>query len=50
MANVRGGEIPLTHAEFDLLATPTVSTVAFAAEGPLPFEIDGESTPGSEAA
>jgi Asp-tRNA(Asn)/Glu-tRNA(Gln) amidotransferase A subunit family amidase len=34
--------------EFDLLATPTVPTVAFPAEGPLPFEIDGQpvETPG----
>ncbi len=33
---------------FDLLATPTVPTVAFPAEGPLPFEIDGHAldTPG----
>ena len=32
----------------DLLATPTVSTVAFGAEGPLPFEVDGlpVDTPG----
>ncbi len=28
-------------AEFDLLATPTLPTVAFAAAGPLPFEVDG---------
>jgi Asp-tRNA(Asn)/Glu-tRNA(Gln) amidotransferase A subunit family amidase len=28
-------------SEFDLLATPTVPTVAFAAEGPLPFEVEG---------
>jgi aspartyl-tRNA(Asn)/glutamyl-tRNA(Gln) amidotransferase subunit A len=35
-------------AQFDLLATPTVATVAFAAEGPIPYEIDGEPvfTPG----
>ncbi|MFQ5668013.1 MAG: amidase, partial [Candidatus Binatia bacterium] len=34
--------------KFDLLATPTVPTVAFAAEGPLPFEVDGKpvETPG----
>lgn len=34
--------------DFDLLATPTVPTVAFAAEGPLPLEIDGApiETPG----
>ncbi len=33
---------------FDLLATPTVPTVAFAAEGPLPFEVEGKpiDTPG----
>jgi aspartyl-tRNA(Asn)/glutamyl-tRNA(Gln) amidotransferase subunit A len=29
--------------EFDLLATPTVSTVAFAAEGPLPFRVEGKA-------
>jgi aspartyl-tRNA(Asn)/glutamyl-tRNA(Gln) amidotransferase subunit A len=36
------------HSRYDLLATPTVPTVAFSAEGPLPFEIDGVpiSTPG----
>ena len=35
-------------AEYDLLATPTVATVAFAAEGPLPFEVEGKmvETPG----
>ncbi len=35
-------------SKFDLLATPTVPTVAFAAEGPLPFYIEGRSveTPG----
>ncbi len=35
-------------SEFDLLATPTVPTVAFAAAGPIPTEIDGERvrTPG----
>ncbi len=35
-------------AKFDLLATPTVPTVAFAAEGPLPFEVEGKpiDTPG----
>lgn len=33
---------------FDLLATPTVPTVAFAAEGPLPFAVEGRpvETPG----
>lgn len=33
---------------FDLLATPTTATEAFAAEGPIPFEVDGEpvATPG----
>lgn len=33
---------------FDLLATPTTATEAFAAEGPLPLEVDGEpvATPG----
>ena len=29
-------------AKFDLLATPTVPTVAFAAEGPIPFETAGQ--------
>jgi len=35
-------------SEYDLLATPTTATVAFAAEGPLPFEVEGKSveTPG----
>lgn len=35
-------------SKFDLLATPTVPTVAFAAEGPLPFEVEGRfvDTPG----
>lgn len=35
-------------ADFDLLATPTTATVAFAAEGPLPFEVEGTpvETPG----
>src|SRR6185295_6299371 len=35
-------------SSFDLLATPTVPTVAFDAEGPLPFYIEGKSveTPG----
>jgi len=35
-------------ARYDVLATPTVATVAFAAEGPLPLEVDGEpiETPG----
>ncbi len=35
-------------SEFDLLATPTVATVAFAAQGPLPFEVEGKpiETPG----
>ncbi len=35
-------------ADYDLLATPTVPTVAFDAEGPLPFEIEGKplETPG----
>lgn len=28
-------------ARFDLLATPTVASLPFAAEGPLPFEVDG---------
>jgi len=34
--------------EYDLLATPTTATVAFGAEGPLPFEVEGKSvdTPG----
>lgn len=36
------------YARFDLLATPTVATVAFAADGPLPIEVDGQpvETPG----
>jgi Asp-tRNA(Asn)/Glu-tRNA(Gln) amidotransferase A subunit family amidase len=36
------------HSRHDLLATPTVPTVAFPAEGPLPMEIDGKpiETPG----
>jgi len=29
-------------SEFDLLATPTVPTVAFPAEGPLPIEVEGQ--------
>lgn len=35
-------------SEYDLLATPTVTTVAFAAAGPIPTRIDGERirTPG----
>jgi aspartyl-tRNA(Asn)/glutamyl-tRNA(Gln) amidotransferase subunit A len=35
-------------SEYDLLATPTTATVAFGAEGPLPFEVEGKSveTPG----
>ncbi len=35
-------------SEYDLLATPTVPTVAFGAEGPLPFAVEGTSveTPG----
>jgi aspartyl-tRNA(Asn)/glutamyl-tRNA(Gln) amidotransferase subunit A len=35
-------------SRYDLLATPTVPTVAFAAAGPLPFEIEGRAveTPG----
>jgi aspartyl-tRNA(Asn)/glutamyl-tRNA(Gln) amidotransferase subunit A len=35
-------------SEYDLLATPTTATVAFAAEGPLPFEVEGKTvaTPG----
>ena len=39
-------------ARFDLLATPTVSTVAFAAEGPLPMEVEGQpvETPGGAIA
>jgi aspartyl-tRNA(Asn)/glutamyl-tRNA(Gln) amidotransferase subunit A len=31
--------------EFDLLVTPTTPTVAFAAEGPPPSRIDGQSIP-----
>ena len=35
-------------SEYDLLATPTTATVAFAAAGPLPFEVEGTTveTPG----
>ena len=35
-------------SDYDLLATPTTATVAFAAEGPLPFEVEGKTvdTPG----
>jgi aspartyl-tRNA(Asn)/glutamyl-tRNA(Gln) amidotransferase subunit A len=35
-------------SEYDLLATPTTATVAFGAEGPVPFEVEGKSvdTPG----
>ncbi len=35
-------------SEYDLLATPTTATVAFGAEGPLPFAVDGRTveTPG----
>lgn len=34
--------------QYDLMATPTVTTVAFAAEGPIPTQVDGEKirTPG----
>ena len=35
-------ELEQLFARFDLLATPTVSTVAFAAEGPLPMEVEGQ--------
>jgi len=39
-------------ARCDLLATPTTSTVAFAAEGPMPFFVDGEpvTSPGGGVA
>ncbi|HZR85069.1 MAG TPA: amidase [Candidatus Binatia bacterium] len=39
-------------ARFDLLATPTCATTAFAAEGPLPIEVDGRpiETPGGGVA
>jgi aspartyl-tRNA(Asn)/glutamyl-tRNA(Gln) amidotransferase subunit A len=39
-------------AEYDLLATPTTATVAFAAAGPLPFEVEGKpvETPGGAIA
>ena len=42
------GYLAALFSEFDLLATPTVPTVAFPAEGPLPFEVDGApvATPG----
>lgn len=38
--------------DYDLLATPTTATVAFAAEGPLPFEVEGKTveTPGGSIA
>jgi aspartyl-tRNA(Asn)/glutamyl-tRNA(Gln) amidotransferase subunit A len=41
-------ELENVFERVDLLATPTVPTVAFGAEGPLPFEIDGHpiTTPG----
>lgn len=41
-------ELEKFFANFDLMATPTVSTVAFAAAGPIPFAVDGEPvrTPG----
>jgi aspartyl-tRNA(Asn)/glutamyl-tRNA(Gln) amidotransferase subunit A len=35
-------ELEQLFAKFDLLATPTVPTVAFGAAGPLPFDIEGE--------
>jgi aspartyl-tRNA(Asn)/glutamyl-tRNA(Gln) amidotransferase subunit A len=35
-------ELEQLFSKFDLLATPTVPTVAFAAEGPLPYEIEGK--------
>ncbi len=34
-------DLATLFADYDLLATPTTTTVAFAAEGPLPLEIDG---------
>lgn len=39
-------------SRYDLLATPTTAAEPFAAEGPIPFEIDGEmvSTPGGAIA
>jgi len=42
------GVLQKIYSQFDLLATPTVSTVAFAADGPIPFEVDGVpvETPG----
>jgi len=42
------GALQKIYSQFDLLATPTVSTVAFAAEGPIPLEVDGApvDTPG----
>lgn len=42
------GVLAQLFSRFDLLATPTVPTVAFPAEGPIPTEIDGEpiTTPG----
>lgn len=41
-------ELERVFSQYDLLATPTVSTTAFAAEGPIPFSVDGEPvrTPG----
>ena len=35
-------ELEQLFSKFDLLATPTVPTVAFAAEGPIPMEIEGK--------
>lgn len=39
-------------SRFDVLATPTTATEAFAAEGPVPLEVDGEpvATPGGAIA
>lgn len=41
-------ELERFFAGFDLLATPTVPTTAFAAEGPIPFSVEGKpvTTPG----
>jgi len=41
-----------TFEKYDLIATPTVSTVAFAAQGPMPFIVDGKpvESPGASIA
>jgi aspartyl-tRNA(Asn)/glutamyl-tRNA(Gln) amidotransferase subunit A len=39
-------EVAALFADVDLLMTPTTAMAPFAAEGPMPFEIDGREAPG----